>query len=89
MGCRLWGHTESDTTEVIAAAAVIVNDGRKVETWIQVYVHPEGEIKENIIDLSLVLVRNMFTLMIIMAIAVKFLLYILLIWLRKSPLILR
>ena len=60
MGCRLRGRTESDTTEVTAAAAVILNDGRKVETWIQVYVHPEGEIKENIIPVlcsSLCLMR--------------------------------
>ena len=29
MGCRLWGRTESDTTEVTAAAAAGWNESRK------------------------------------------------------------
>ena len=29
MGCRLWGRTESDTTEATAAAAELLNDNNK------------------------------------------------------------
>ena len=39
---------------------LIVNDGRKLETWVHVYVHTKGEVKENIIPVlcaSLCLVR--------------------------------
>ena len=37
VGCRLWGHTESDTTEATAAAAAVRNRNikqfRETESW--------------------------------------------------------
>ena len=48
MGCRLWGHTESDTTEVTAAAAAESHNIIPKLSKIQLKITDQTENQENV-----------------------------------------